>query len=402
MLLAACAREGPHEGIAVLVHAAERSTWREIADAFTKKSGVPVEVVEGPNSTDLRENLYTASLLAGDDTFDLVYMDVTWTPKLAGAGWLVPLDGVVPAAELAGLLPAAVDAGRFEGKLYRVPVRTDAGLLYFRKDLLARAGIAPPESFDQLVTAARALARPPDLWGFVFQGSQYEGLVCVYLEVLRGFGGFWIDPKTLALGLERREAVEALRFLVRCRASGLSPPGVTTLKEDESRRLFQDGRAVFLRNWSYVWRLAQRPESRVRDELGVVPVVGVDGRQAGGTLGGWGLGVSRFSKRRDEAAAFVRYAISPDGQRALCRATGFAPARLAAYDDPELLAANPFLAELKTLLQGAVARPAVARYALVSDILQRHLSAALAGSAAPADALSAAAKETRLVLGSPR
>ena len=88
-LLAAlgCARAAPRgERLAVLVHASEQSTWREVADSFTRASGVPVDVVEGPNATDLRENLYTASLLAKDDTFDLVYMDVTWTPKLAGAG----------------------------------------------------------------------------------------------------------------------------------------------------------------------------------------------------------------------------------------------------------------------------------------------------------------------------
>jgi multiple sugar transport system substrate-binding protein len=384
------------------VHASERSTWREVADGFTRASGVPVDVVEGPNATDLRENLYTASLLAKDDTFDLVYMDVTWTPKLAAAGWLVPLDGAVPRAELAALLPVAVDAGRYDGRLYRVPVRTDVGLLYYRKDLLARAGAAPPKTFEELVRIARTLESPPGLWGFVFQGSQYEGLVCVYLEVLRGFGGFWVDAATLDVGLERPEAAAALDFLVRCRSGGLSPPGVTTLKEDESRRLFQDGRAVFLRNWSYVWRLAQRPGSRVAGEVGVVPVVSTGGASGGGTLGGWGLGVSRFTRHRESAIAFVRYAVSSEGQRALCHATGFAPARLDAYEDRELLAANPFLSELKPLLGGAVARPAIPRYALASDILQRHLSAALAGLVDTKTALARAAKETRLMLDAPR
>jgi multiple sugar transport system substrate-binding protein len=386
--------------IAVLVHASERSTWRKVADAFTRGSGAAVDVVEGPNATDLRENLYTTSLLAEDDTFDLVYMDVTWTPKLAAKGWLLPLDGDIPASELAALAPAALESGRFGGRLFRVPVKTDAGLLYYRKDLIERAGLPPPKTFEELARAARAVASPPEVWGFLFQGSQYEGLVCVYLEALRGHGGFWIDPATLAVGLDRPEARAALDFLVRCRRDGLSPPGVTTLKEDESRRLFQDGHAVFLRNWSYTWRLAQRPDSRVAGKVGVTSVPSATGLFGAGTLGGWGLGVSRFARHPRTAAAFIRFAISPEGQRLLCAEAGFAPARLSSYEDPVLVAANPVLPDLKRLLSGAVPRPIVPEYALASDILQRHLSAALSGLTSSGAALEAAAKETRFILGS--
>ena len=102
-----------------------------------------VQLVEGPNDTDLRENLYTAALLAGDESFDLVLMDVTWMSKLAGAGWLLPLGDDLM-AETTSLLPAAVEAGRYRGRLYRVPTRTDVGVLYYRRDWLEEAGVAPP------------------------------------------------------------------------------------------------------------------------------------------------------------------------------------------------------------------------------------------------------------------
>jgi multiple sugar transport system permease protein len=209
-----------------------------------------------------------------------------------------------------------------------------------------------------------------------------------------------VDPKTLDVGLERPEAVQALEFLRQARESGgISPPGVTAYKEDESRRLFQDGRAVFLRNWPYVWRLAEAPGSPVAGRVGVLPMLpAAPGGTAGGTLGGWGFGVSKTSRNPRLAVAFIRYAISLEGQRGLCAGTGYLPALAAAYHDPELLAANPFLAELETLQKGAIPRPAVPRYALVSDILQRHLSAALAGSTTSTDALAAAATETRLAL----
>src|SRR5262249_13936573 len=107
--------------ITVLLPGSERPFWTPIARRFERSHpGVRVDLVEGPQSTDLRENMYTASLLARDPTFDLVYMDVTWTAKFAAAGWLVPLDAFVPEPERAAFLPAALAAVLVEGSLYRL------------------------------------------------------------------------------------------------------------------------------------------------------------------------------------------------------------------------------------------------------------------------------------------
>jgi multiple sugar transport system substrate-binding protein len=389
--------------LSFLVPAAERRMWVAIGESFRDRTGIPVDVVEGPNATDLRENLYTAALLARDDSFDLVYLDVTWTPKFAAAGWLRPLDGEFPPAEQAAFLAAALEAGRHRGALYRIPMRTDVGLLYYRRDLLEAAGFVPPDTFDDLVRIARALQSPPERWGFVWQGGQYEGLVCNYLEVLRGHGGTWIDPASGRVGLEdpaARAALATLRGTLE--GDAISPPGVTAYKEDESRRLFQDGRAVFLRNWSYVWRLVQAKDSPLAGKVGVRPMVRTGGAPASGTLGGWGLAVSRWSRFPDQATAFIRHAATVESQRALCIDSGYAPALRTAYDDAALRAANPFLADFLRLHESAVARPAIPRYALASDVLQRRLSAALAGLQPPADALAAASRETRLLLGRAR
>jgi multiple sugar transport system substrate-binding protein len=388
--------------LAMLVAASERDAWAPVVGSFEAAyPGVAVDLVEGPNSTDLREDLYTAALLAGDDSFDLVWMDVTWTPKFAAAGWLLPLDDVLPPEVAADLLPEDLAAGRLNGRLYRVPVRTDVGLLYYRRDLLEAAHLEPPETFDDLLRIARRLQSPPELWGFVWQGAQYEGLVCDYLEVLHGYGGFWIETSGLELGLDRPAARAALDFLRTCRdgPGAISPPGVTTYKEEESRRLFQDGRAVFLRSWPYAWRLAQAPGSPIAGKIGVLPMVHAPGRRGGGTLGGWGAGISRYSRHPALAKAFLVHAVTLDSQRALCRDTGYAPARAASYRDPVLLSADPFLETLFTLHRDAVLRPAVPRYAQASDILQRQLSAALSGLEGSSAALSAAERETRLLLG---
>jgi multiple sugar transport system substrate-binding protein len=390
--------------LAVMMQTGERPFWTPIARSFERDHpGVHVDLVEGPHATDLRENLYTASLLAGDPSFDLVYMDVTWTSKFAAAGWLRPLDDAFGTADRARFLDVALNAGVYRGRLYRIPVRTDVGVLYYRRDWLEEAGLEPPATFDDLTRIARQLQRPPERWGYVWQGKQYEGLVCDFLEVLNGFGGFWIDERTFEVGLDRPEAAAALEFLAGTCAGRdpISPPGVTTYQEEESRRLFQDGRAVFLRNWPYVWRLAQGEDSPLRGRVGVMPMVRAEGGRRAGTLGGWGLGVSAHGRHPRLAVEFIRHATSMESQRALCGPTGYAPAVRAAYDDPELLEANPLLARLLEIHDQAVPRPIVARYALASDILQRRLSAALAGAASPGAALAAAALETRQMLGTP-
>src|SRR5262249_57889763 len=140
----------------------ERPFWQAVARGFeAEHPGARVDLVEGPQATDLRENIYTASLLARDPTFDLVYMDVTWTAKFAAAGWLLPLDASFPDSEQRRFLPAALAAGLHEGRLYRMPVRTGIGLLYFRRGLLEWAGLQPPRTVDALVHPARPAPPPP-------------------------------------------------------------------------------------------------------------------------------------------------------------------------------------------------------------------------------------------------
>src|SRR6185436_3979632 len=123
-------------------------------------------------------------------------------------------------------------------RLYRVPAYTDAGVLYYRKDLVAH----PPETFEELEVDARRLTNS-DRWGFLWQGKQYEGLVTAFLEVLWGYGGDWIDAESREVLLDRPEAVQALTFLTRT-VGTISPPAVTTYIEEDTRILFQGGRAA--------------------------------------------------------------------------------------------------------------------------------------------------------------
>jgi multiple sugar transport system substrate-binding protein len=181
-------------------------------------------------------------------------------------------------------------------------------------------------------------------------------------------------------------------------AKPIAPPGVTTYQEEEARHLFQQGRAVFMRNWPYAWTLLQGDGSAVAGEVGIAPMVHGPGGESAATLGGFGFGLSAFSEHPEEAWAFARYAASEGGQRILQLRNGFVPSRRALFTDPEIVAASPHYPRLLEILEHARPRPVNPAWAEISDVLQRHVSAALTGGEEPRPALAAAAREIEGVL----
>lgn len=373
-----------------------------IIEKFEKENpDIKIERMEGPSAANTREDMYATSFMAREDTYDLVDMDVIWVPKFASRGWVRPLDDFFTPEMQEKFLAGPLDGSRYKGKIYRVPHQADGGLLYYRKDLLSAAGIEPPRTWKELVAAAKKLQSPPERWGFVFQGKQYEGLVCVFLELLWGNGGDVIDGQGRVV-LDSPQAVEALRWLVDAvRKDKISPEGSLTFEEEEARRLFQDGRAVFMRNWPYAWELAQQEGSAVKGKVGMVPMVGSQGRNAS-TLGGWGFGISSFSKHPEQAWKFIQFFDTHESQKAAYLMGGILPTRKSVFDDPEILKASPQIKDLRAVLSRTRPRPTVPAYARVSDSIQLHVSAALSGQEQPQAALSAAAAEIREVVARAR
>jgi len=388
--------------LSLLMTAPDAQPWQQgiIKDFESKHPGIRVAIVEGPNATNLLEDLYTSAFILGDSPYDLINMDVIWTPKFAAAGWLQDLTDEFSAEELAVFSPNDVEGSRYEGRLYRVPIRSDAGVLYYRKDLLSAAGYEPPETFADLLKISQALQKDNKVnWGYLWQGRQYEGLVAMFVEVLEGYGGFWVNPETLAVGLDRPETLQAIDFLRTTVKQGVSPPGVTTYQEEETRRIFQSGQAAFLRSWPYVWPLANADNSPIKGKIGIKSMVYAPGENAGTCLGGWGLGISKSTRHPKEALTAIRYFTSSEAQRNFILQAGYVPSRKELFTDPEIVAKYNHYPQLLEIVGSSVLRPAIAQYAQASDILQRYLSAALTNSLTPEQAMKSAANETRLLLG---
>jgi multiple sugar transport system substrate-binding protein len=385
--------------VRVMMQALEAQQWQPLKENFEQQNpDIKLDIVSGPNDTNLVEDLYTSAFLLGDSPYDLIYLDIAWVPKFAAAQWLAPLDDYVSSAQLDDFLDGDVEGGRYEDQLYRMPFRSDAGMLYYRTDLLAEAGYDPPETFTELLDISQDLQASGAVdWGYVWQGKQYEGLAAMFVEVLAGHGAFWIDPDSFEVGLDAPEAIAALEFLRDTIQNEISPPGVTTYAEEETRRLFQSGDVAFLRNWPYVFALAS--ESDIAGDFAIKPMVHTPGEASGACQGGWGFGISASSRHPDETWRVIEYLSSTEAQRDYILATGYVPSRIALFNDPEIVAKYSHYPDLLAVVQNSTLRPPIAQYAQASDILQRFLSAALTDKLTPTEALEAAARETRSLLG---
>jgi multiple sugar transport system substrate-binding protein len=382
----------------LLMNGPDVPAWvRYLVPAFEAENpGIRLEVVEGPNNVGVLEDLYTTAFLLGDSPYDLVNMDVIWAPKFAAAGWLMDLTDRFSPDDLAVFSPADVAGGRYQGKLYRLPVRSDAGMLYYRKDLLDAAGLAPPKTFEELEHIAQTLQQQKAVrWGYLWQGKQYEGLSAMFVEVLKGFGGGWVNPDTLEVGLDKPEAIAAVNFLRNTISKGISPPGVTTYIEEDIRLLFQNGVAAFMRSWPYAWPLMNAEGVPMKGKIGIMPMVSGAGHEGGSCLGGWGLGIAKTSKHPEEALKAIRFLTSEAAQKRFILNAGYVPSRQKLFTDADVVGKYPHYPQLFDVVNRAVNRPAIAQYAQASDILQRYLSAALTNQQPTEQAMKAAAEETR-------
>jgi trehalose/maltose transport system substrate-binding protein len=262
-----------------------------------------------------------------------------------------------------GHFEAIIQNNTVDGELKAMPWYTDAGVLYYRADLLEKHGFEPPSTWQEMTETAKAImdaeraAGDDDLWGFVFQGRAYEGLTCNALEWIDSFGGGEIVDGSGEITVNNPAAAEAVA-LAGSWVGTIAPRGVLNYAEEEARGVFQSGNAVFMRNWPYAWSLAQSADSPIRGNVGVValPKGGDDGKNTG-TLGGWQLAVSRYSPNAEIAADLVMYLTSLEEQKRRAIAGSYNPTITGLYEDPEVLDAVPFFGDLYETFTNAVARP---------------------------------------------
>ncbi len=400
----ACTRDVPGDKTTTLVFkhgkiAGDPGPFREVILQFERENpGIRIREEVLPAATDEQHQFYVINLEGQTNDFDVFALDVIWVPEFARAGWLKDLTHLLPAQSREAFFAAPLEAVTHTGRVYAIPWYIDAGVLYYRKDLLEQYGFGPPKHWHDLVHSASVIiSSEPELYGFLWQGKQYEGLICDVLEYLWSHGGDVLQGNRVVIdSAENRRALSFMKDLID--TYRVTPAFVTTATEEPTRHIFGKGGAVFMRNWPYAWNLFQRDGSAVKDKVGLSPLPAAPGHRSASTLGGWQLGVNRFSRHPREAERFIVYMTSYETQKLLSLTIGYKPTRKALYRDEDLLAAQPFMAELYGVFERARPRPVTPYYMMLSQVLQPEFSAVLAGIKDPGEALRAAQKQMEFIL----
>jgi trehalose/maltose transport system substrate-binding protein len=365
------------------------------ANAWAEATGNQVNVISTPNSATERLALYQQILAANSADIDVYQIDVIWPGILANH--FIDLAEHIDEKQIAQHFPTIVENNTVDGSLVAMPWFTDAGILYYRTDLLEKYGKQPPATWQELTDIAKQIqdgerAEGNDkMSGFVFQAKAYEGLTCNALEWIDSFGGGTIVDDEGSITVNNEEAAEALD-LAATWIGTIAPEGVLNYSEEEARGVFQSGNAVFMRNWPYAWALGNADDSAVKGKIAVValPKGGAEGKRTA-TLGGWQLAVSKYSANAEIAADLVAYLTSHDEQKRRAIEGSYYPTIPELYQDQEVLAASPFFGELYEALVDAVARPSKVTGAKYNQASSEFFNAAhdvLSGKAEAGDRLA--------------
>jgi multiple sugar transport system substrate-binding protein len=331
-------------------------------------------------STEVHQQLVQA-LSQRNGSIDVFTGDIIWISEFAGAGWSAPLDSYFGPSVQAEYFPGVINACTYNGAMHALPWYLDAGMLYYRKDLLDAAGIAPPASWSELVTGAKKLIAAGKVAdGFNWQAKQEEVLVCDLVEFIGSNGGSILAPDGKTVTIAEPNAVEAVQFMYDTfNKDKVTPKAVLSWDEVPSELPFLGGKAAFLRNWSFVWSDAQnKSSSSVAGKVGVVKLPAFPGGTSAACLGGYQFGMNASSTKKSAAVDFLTWMSSPATQLKWATQLGLAPSRPSVYDQPALAAADPFMVSLRNIFTGGTPRPKTPKYSQISLAIQAGVSAALA------------------------
>lgn len=360
---------------------------------WEQRTGHTVNLVAMPSSTTDQFGQYRLWLSAGNSDIDVYATDVIWAPQLADH-----LVDLTPHAKdvVGDHFPSIIESQTVNGRLVAIPAFTDAPALYYRKDLLDKYGKSVPTTWDELAKTAKEVmdkeraAGNADMWGFVFQGSSYEGLTCDALEWIKSSGGGQIVEPDGSISVNNPKAAAAIDRAASW-VGTIAPEGVLAYMEEESRGVWQVGNSVFMRNWPYAYSLGNSDDSAVKGKFDVAPLPKATASdRSAATLGGWNSAVSKYSKNKEAAISLALYLSSTEFQKARALELSNLPTIVSLYDDADIKSQQPIIPRWKNVFLNAVPRPSAPtkqKYNEVSSLFWSAVHDTLSGNGSGADNL---------------
>jgi len=356
-----------------------------LAKRFSRDTGIKVSVVPHPAASDQSYSQLVRAFSQKSSSIDVAMIDVVWPG--AFAPYLVDLKpklGKQAKLHVQGI----IQNNTIGGRLVAMPWFGDYGILYYRTDLLKKYGYSgPPKSWADLFKMAKKIQdgeqkTNSNFTGFVFQGNSYEGLTCNALEwVASAGGGHFIDNGKATINNSKAATIlDAMRNQV----GKTTPRGVTSYQEDQTEHTFDSGDAAFARNWPYQYGIGAGATSKVKGKFSVAVLPHGAKGDSVGTVGGWQLAVSKFSKRKAAAIEFVRYMTSPAVEKFDALTNSNVPTIVSVAKDKAVRAKNPYLKPAIASVP-RVTRPAKyfkTRYNEASKVIYQGINQILNGTPA--------------------
>jgi multiple sugar transport system substrate-binding protein len=375
---------------------------KTLISAFEKANpGITVNLEQAPSDSDTFRSTLVTQITGGSSSFDIYNGDVIWPAQFAKAGLALPLNSYLPSSYWSTFSPGLVTSVSYNGQIMAAPLFTDNAFLFYRNDLLTKAHLPVPTTWQQVQSEAATLQKDGYVkYGFAAQFDSYEGLTCDWTEFAADAGAASVNSAGTSSTIDSPQALQALQFMRGLITSGVSPSAVTTFQEQQSESLFTSGQVAFLRNWTYAYADANSPaSSKIAGNVGIANLPAFAGESAPGysATGGWNIYVNPHSKNISADIAFVKWITGPQAQTILAEQGGEIPTVASVLDDPQVQASNPaYPIAAKNKLK---ARPSfLSSYSKVSSAIYTNINAALSGSASPQSALSSAQQQINQAL----
>ena len=396
---AGCSGGGGGSGKLIFSMGTPIPVYDALVNKFNKQNKGEIEFTfrEMPSNATTHYDKLTTEFQAGGGDIDVIGGDVIWVIQFAAQGWIQDLSADFPESEQQKFLAAPISANTYEGAIYGIPWFTDAGMLYYRKDLLEQAGYsAPPETWDELKEMALKTTQDTGTKnGFVFQGSNYEGGVCNGCEYIWTHGGEILSEVTSGkVVIDSPEALAGLETYASMVADGVAPQAVANYDETTSEPVFGGGDAVFLRDWPGFYGLLGIPAkdggypNLKPEQVGVAQIPTAEpGMQSYSTLGGWNQLINAATDSQEEALTFAQFMTANAQEKQLAIDGGQRPTRKALYEDPDVQEALPGIElQQKILFDNAKSRPVTEYYGDMSLELAEQFNNVVTGDTSPQQA----------------
>jgi len=365
-----------------------------LIDEFNKQSkDFKVQYRAMPTDSGAYFDKLRTQFQAGGGDIDVIGADVIWPAQFAANGWILDVTDKFPKNEQDKFLSGPIQSLMYDGKIYGVPWYTDAGVLYYRSDLLEKSGFSePPATWAEMEEMGMKTAKDQGIDNaFVFQGDQYEGGVCNGLEYIWTHGGDVLDPANPdKVVIDSPEAIKGLTTEQNIVKKGVAPEAVATYQETTTDPAFLGNKAVFARNWPYMYALAgtkDYPDVKP-EQIGVAPLPVAPGNGLASALGGWNMLINAQTDKPDEAWEFVQWMTSVQAQREYALDATRLPTRPELYEDQKIRDTLPVVVQGEEALKNARSRPVSPYYSDMSLEMQEQFNSVVKGDTSPQDAVA--------------